>query len=267
MNYNYHTHHELCQHAEGTAEDYVKEAIKQGFKGIGISDHTPNPYFPLPERGYRMQMNDLPNYLKDVKTVKERYKEDIKVYTGLEVEYFPGYDQFYQHLLSETDYFILGQHYISDDNDIKKMYSAFGLKTKEQIHRYKDYVVEAINTGYFDIVAHPELYLFSYQTFDQDALEVAETIAKAAKEHNVLLEYNANGYRKKTVDTSLGVQHVYPRKEFWQVVKRVGAKTILSSDCHLPEFLYDDVIKRAEKDYHALQLIEVEQIPSLEKSE
>ncbi len=76
-------------------------------------------------------MTDLTTYFEDVKTVKERYKDQIKVYTGLEIEYFPGYDQFYQHLLADTDFFILGQHYISDDDDIKKMYSSFGLKTKD----------------------------------------------------------------------------------------------------------------------------------------
>jgi len=147
------------------------------------------------------------------------------------------------------------------------MYSSFGLKTKEQIHLYKRYVVNAIETGYFDVVAHPELYLYTYNTFDQDALEVAEAIILAAKKHNVLLEYNANGYRKKAVQTAIGKQYVYPRKEFWEVVKRLGAKTILSSDCHDPAFLYDDVIKQAEKDYHALELIEEEQLPSLKNNE
>jgi len=266
MKYNYHTHHELCQHAEGTAVDYVKEAIKQGFKGIGISDHTPNPYLPMPERGWRMQIEDLPYYLSDVKSAKETYKDQIEVYTGLEVEYFPGYRHFYQDLRSQTDYLILGQHYISDDDDIKKMYSSFGLKTKEQIHLYERYVIEAMESGFFDILAHPELYLFTYQTFDQDAKNIAYNIAKTAKEHNVLLEYNANGYRKKTVKTGKGIQHVYPRSEFWAIVKEVGTKTILSSDCHLPELLYDDTVKRAEEDYKKLGLNEVEELPSLKKT-
>lgn len=267
MNYNYHTHHELCQHAEGTAVDYVKEAVKIGLKGIGISDHTPNPYLPMPERGWRMQIEDLPYYLSDVKAAKDQYKDQIKVYTGLEVEYFPGYAQFYQDLRSKTDYMILGQHYISDDDDIKKMYSSFGLKTKEQIHIYERYLIEAIKSGFFDIVAHPELYLFTYQNFDEEARKIAYKIAKTAKEHNVLLEYNANGYRKKQVNTAYGLQHVYPRREFWEIVKEVGTKTIFSSDCHQPELLYDDIVQQAEKDYKALGLVEVEVLPSLQKSE
>ncbi|UKI50590.1 MAG: PHP domain-containing protein [Clostridium sp.] len=40
---NYHTHTKLCNHAEGMPSDYVEEAIRLGFKEIGMSDHNPIP--------------------------------------------------------------------------------------------------------------------------------------------------------------------------------------------------------------------------------
>ena len=40
---NYHSHIALCGHAVGTVEDYVKEAIRNGYEEIGISDHAPIP--------------------------------------------------------------------------------------------------------------------------------------------------------------------------------------------------------------------------------
>ena len=43
MKTNYHTHNYRCNHATGTASDYVEEAIKNGFSEIGISDHLPHP--------------------------------------------------------------------------------------------------------------------------------------------------------------------------------------------------------------------------------
>ena len=46
---DYHTHTKLCNHAFGMPIDYVKEAIKLGMKGIGISDHNPVPAFLYPE--------------------------------------------------------------------------------------------------------------------------------------------------------------------------------------------------------------------------
>ena len=43
MRSNYHTHTYRCNHATGTIEDYVKEAIKANIDEIGISDHLPHP--------------------------------------------------------------------------------------------------------------------------------------------------------------------------------------------------------------------------------
>ncbi len=38
---NYHTHLKLCGHASGMSEDYVKFAIANKIKELGISDHGP----------------------------------------------------------------------------------------------------------------------------------------------------------------------------------------------------------------------------------
>jgi histidinol-phosphatase (PHP family) len=42
MRTNYHTHHGICGHAFGTAEMYIKEAIKNKVKILGFSDHSPS---------------------------------------------------------------------------------------------------------------------------------------------------------------------------------------------------------------------------------
>ena len=57
---NYHTHLKLCNHAFGMPEDYIKEAIRLGMEGIGISDHNPVPAFLYPEA----YLNVLPNNMK-----------------------------------------------------------------------------------------------------------------------------------------------------------------------------------------------------------
>ena len=53
---NYHTHTFRCQHANGTVEDYVREAIAKGFDILGMSDHVPYPHY---EFGYRMPMAEI----------------------------------------------------------------------------------------------------------------------------------------------------------------------------------------------------------------
>ncbi len=41
---NYHMHTTRCGHATGTDREYVESAIRLGYKTIGFSDHTPQPF-------------------------------------------------------------------------------------------------------------------------------------------------------------------------------------------------------------------------------
>ena len=46
IEYNYHTHNYLCGHADGTVSDYVKVAVGNGLKSLGVSDHFAQPALP-----------------------------------------------------------------------------------------------------------------------------------------------------------------------------------------------------------------------------
>ena len=42
MPYSHHSHSgQFCKHASGTLEEVVKEAISQGFKVYGLTEHVP----------------------------------------------------------------------------------------------------------------------------------------------------------------------------------------------------------------------------------
>lgn len=41
QDFNYHSHTKRCGHAEGEDEAYVQEAIKNGYRYMGFSDHAP----------------------------------------------------------------------------------------------------------------------------------------------------------------------------------------------------------------------------------
>ncbi|MCK5762200.1 MAG: histidinol-phosphatase [Candidatus Izimaplasma sp.] len=256
MKANYHTHHYLCNHAQGNTEDYVKEAIKSGFKELGMSDHAPNPR--IADKDVRMKPSEFKLYLEDIEAAQEKYKGQIKILKGLEVEYFYDHDEYYDFLRKNVDYLIHGQHYISMTNQMDNLISGFALKTKEQIKKYATYMEEAIKSGYFDILAHPDLYLNSYEKFDKYAEDVAHRICKSAKKHNIILEYNATGYRRGGKNTENGYMPNYPRREFWKIVKEYECRTILGSDAHNPKYLYDDTVKKAEEDYINLDLNIVE---------
>lgn len=255
VNTNYHTHMYLCRHASGTIEDYVLEAINLGFKEIGFTDHA--PWDTLIDRSVRMNKSDYPIYLNDMNDAIKKYSETIKIYKGLEIEYFNGKDKIYEEYLKELDYLILGQHYIEMEQELVSVYRIGSI---EELTIYKDTVIKGMKTGYFKILAHPDLLLFGTKELSKDILMILEEIVLAAKKYNVLLEINANGIRKGRISVNGKTLYRYPREEFFMLAKKHEAKCIISSDAHKPEYLYDEAIENAVKFSRRLGLIVEEEL-------
>jgi histidinol-phosphatase (PHP family) len=255
MKANYHTHLHFCNHAEGNARDYVEEALKHNFEAIGISDHAPNKKLDDPH--VRMKPEQLIDYIKDIDAAIKQYGDKIKIYKGLEVEFFYNNDPYYKTLQDHLEYLVHGQHYISLTKNMHNLLSGFALSTKKEIKIYGEYLCDAMDSGYFDIMAHPDLYMCGYKDFDDTAREVAHQICKKALETNSILEYNGNGFNRRLHKTPQGLRRQYPRNEFWEIAKSYGVKTIFNSDCHSPENLYNQTIKEAELEYKKLGLNDV----------
>ena len=239
---NYHTHHELCKHAGGTAEDFIKEAIKLNMEVLGISDHAPS--YVLDET-FRMSWKEFPIYVEDVLKKKEKYKDQLDVQIGLEAEFLDPNMDYYDELLSKVDYLILGQHFIQKTKDTMK--STYDLDTPEDLKTYTKELINGMKSGKFVLIAHPDLFMFSYPKFDEHAKQVTIDLAEASIKYNIPLEFNANGIRRGEIKTPEGTRYYYPREDFWNVVKETGAEIVLSADAHSPKELYDFCIENALK--------------------
>lgn len=259
MKTNFHTHHELCGHARGTAEDYVKEALRHDFRELGFSDHAPNDDMGL---GFRMADDEFDVYLADIEEMQRKYHNRLTIYKGLEIEHWYHDPSYYDRFLNRVDYLILGQHHTSIDKSDTDLISSFALTTPDQIKAYGRTICDGMRTGRYDIVAHPELYLNSYLVFDETAEAVAHLICSCAEQTGVILEYNANGYRKASDPNA----RPYPRPEFWAIVEQYDIRTILSSDCHTPEQLHDDTIDIAEEAYLRWNTTRIESYASIKNN-
>ena len=91
MKTNYHTHTTRCHHATGSDEEFVLSAIKGGYQEIGFSDHTPWKYHTNYISDIRMLPEELPGYVESLRSLQEKYKNQISIKIGLECEYFPEY--------------------------------------------------------------------------------------------------------------------------------------------------------------------------------
>ena len=241
---NYHTHTYLCHHAKGTIEDYVLKAIDLGFTDLGISDHG-----PLDNAGFiRMTLDEFYNkYIPEFKNCKEKYK-NINLYLGLEMEYFYGRDSYYKELLNSCDYLILGNHYYSgfihkDDT------SSYACNTIDRLEEYVKLIEDALSTGFFKILAHPDIFLAGYPIWDSNVEEAVRRICLACVKNYVYLECNCNGYTKGEKDFKEFKDYMYPNYHFFKIASEYkNLEFIVSSDAHNPE----DLDKNLSRGYELL---------------
>lgn len=233
MKTNYHTHNYRCNHATGTVEDYVLEAINAGFDEIGISDHMPHPgkYFATSSR---MSYDDLDNYFNDINKAIELYGNKISIKKSMECEYFKDYNYLYEELIDKfkVDYLVLGVHFLPYKGELT--YIGKVDFTPEVLEGYIDFVIESMESGYFNYIAHPDLFGMQYLNWDEHTIKASRRIFEKAEELNIALELNINGLRRSKLLYNNGERYQYPHKDFWILSKEYNVDIIIGIDAHNP---------------------------------
>ena len=229
-----HNHTPLCNHAEGSIEEYIESAIKKGTKIFGFSDHAPMDFDPQ----YRMKFEEMQEYEAHVLAAKEKYKDKITILLGYEVDYLKGHmDE--RVLNAAVDYLIGSVHFIDgwgfDNPEFIGRYESEDID--EIWQKYFDTIEEMAKSGLFDIVGHLDLIkVFKFMP-KKEIKEIAKNALLAIKEADMVLEINVAGYRKP-------VAEAYPSKELLQEAFKLEIPITFSSDAHKPEQvgLYNDEV-------------------------
>ncbi|MBQ7276233.1 MAG: hypothetical protein IJS58_03185 [Bacilli bacterium] len=238
-------------------KDYCDVAVNTDIKILGFSDHgpLPNSFYNLGD-GYdesRMDFEVLKNeYLPDFEKSKEEFKDELILEKGLEMEYVPGHDDYYQNLLDYVDYLILGEHWIKDPfNDSGRLY--YSKLDYSNVMYYAKDVEKALDSKLFKIIAHPDIFLSNYvskngimRELDEEAYKAMELIVDACVRNDCLIEFNLNGitrgkYYNKYNDS---FDYTYPRIEFFDIVVKKGGKVIFGCDAHDPFRLNHNLLER-----------------------
>ena len=242
---NYHTHTTRCGHAEGTEEEYILTALRCGYKVLGFSDHTPWAYAtPGFVSRIRMLPSQLDDYVLTLRGLREKYADKLHIRIGLEAEYFPAYLGWLREETERLDieYLILGCHYDTTDEQDARASRFGGSPSTAHGRRYAEQVVEALETGLYRYLAHPDLFLNRVTAFDADAEKACRDICAAAARLDIPLEYNMAGLTLQgRPDGSLG----YTRDEFWRIAAEYPVKAIVGCDAHAPSEL--DVVPAIEE--------------------
>lgn len=233
---NLHTH-SIYDDGKDSPEEMVLTAIEKGFSSIGFSGHSHYaPYI------YSMTPENTLVYKAEIARLKEKYKEKIDIYCGLEMEMVSDND------LTGYDYVIGSVHYtdcngtpICLDLNIRQVHQAiddyFGGDGMAYARAYYKTLAQLPQYGSFDIVGHfdlitkfteiTDLFDVNSKEYLTAARECAEALAGKIPYFEVNTGAMARGWRKTP----------YPALPIMKMLKELGFGAIISSDCHVREKL------------------------------
>jgi len=252
-----HIHTYRCGHATGTDEEYVKCAIKAGFKTLGFSDHA---FFPnIVHEHMRGNYSELDDYINSVLSLRKKYRRKIDIKLGFEIEYQENFYGFYRFLLQEKgfDYLILGQHLVYDAKG-KPVYYYNGLDDIDGIRQYKDDLIKGMETGLFLYVCHPDIFMTDVTKITPEIEEVCKDICEASIKYDIPLELNLGGFGYANLHSQLKGTNPYPNHYFWEIASKYHVKCVIGIDAHRPQDLIDNKLDFAYEfiRVHNLNLVE-----------
>ncbi len=239
---NYHSH---CSFCDGRApfEEFVKEAIRQGFYSYGVSSHAPLP-FPTQ---WTMEWEQMEAYLDEFNNLRQKYADEIELYVGLEIDYLnkesnPSVARFTELPL---DYRIGSVHLLYDaagevvDIDCspavfkERVDRHFNGDVLRVVRMYFDRLFRMVELGGFDILGHADKMHYNASCYHPGLLDEPwyEALMKdyfsLVASRGYLVEINTKAY------DSLGT--FYPNSRYWELMKEYQIKILVNSDAHYPE--------------------------------
>ena len=249
-NSNFHSHCSFCD-GRGRPEDFLKFAVANHFRAYGFSSHSPLPF----ETDWNMSKKDMPDYLKEIGRLKNKYAAEIEAYLGLEIDYldktYHAAIPYFQRL--PLDYRISSIHFLTcatplvEENTvcIDGSYRKFAEGLKNHFGGNIRYMTEfffassmqMVETGGFDIVGHiDKIYMNGSKTpgFDMQAdwyqkpfLKLLDCVA----EKGFIIEVNCKYQTKKG--------QTFPHVTSYKELKKRNIPIIVNSDCHDPRLVDD----------------------------
>lgn len=245
-----HIHTPYCNHGtKDPLEDYVKKALEVGLTEMSFTEHLPLLHgIPgvtdefLDESG--MYIDNIMDYINDVKILKEKYKNSIKINIGFEVDYFEGYEDKTIALLNKygayIDDSILSTHFVKyEDNfyavdmleDFSRLLEKVG--SLEKVYDlYFNTVLKSINSdlgmykpkriGHITLVRRfAEKFPHEYKN-----IELFSRVIEELKHKDYEIDYNTAGLRKELCGET------YPSGIFLEIIDKNNIRKIYGSDSH-----------------------------------
>ena len=257
----YHAHTTFCD-GRDSAEDMVKAAIKLGLSEIGFSGHAPMPF----ANNWCMTKEDERAYFKTVTDLKEKYKDKIRIFAGVEFDiYSSPSDIPYDYVIGSVHHVVKDGVYLTVDESKetthRNVMHYYGGDAYSYVEDYYDTVSKLYEATRCDIIGHFDLVT---KFIDVDPLFSEEHPRYIyAREHALssllktpaVFEVNTGGIYRGYRDVT------FPSLELAGEIYSRGGKLVINSDTHSVksiDFMLSDVAT-------ALELENVEYFTAMEQ--
>ena len=220
-------------------EEIVLKAIEKGFDSIGFSEHT---YMDFSDYPYQMKVEEMPKYKSEICSLKEKYKNQIEIFCGLEYELFSEVP------VNDFDYLIGSVHYLDFNGKklgfdgglqeasdfINENFDGDGLKFAK---KYFETLLLLPQKHNFDILGH-----FDLLTKTNELRPFLDVTSKEYLNYGYEAIHNLKGkiplFEVNTGAIARGFRtSPYPQIEFIREFKNCGFGAIITSDCHNKDFI------------------------------
>ncbi len=221
---DYHMHSTFSD-GRSAPEDYIEPALAAGLSEIGFSEHLT---LFREQEDWNMNPLNVSSYIKYLESLRDS-TDNIKIRTGLEVDYFAGRENEIRDFLTPLplDYIIGSVHYLGEKTvDVGPEFYE-GKNIDNLFTSYFESVGTAVASGIFDIIGHCDLIrIYGYKpSFDQEP--VYRKLARTMKRHDVVFEVNTNGRNRPLAD-------FYPDRRFLNIFREENVPVCVNSDAHMP---------------------------------
>ena len=237
---DFHNHTNFSADCNSTPESMIEKAIDLGLSYLCTTDHM-DPDMHCAGLDFTFDLNQ---YFDKHLELKERYKNQITLLTGIELGLQPHISETLSDILNSGTFdFVIGSAHVCDQMDPYFPEYWEGKTEHEGTHRYFEYILECIEAFQnFDVFGHIDYVVrygptkaenYSYQKYK----EIIDEILKSLVSKNIGLELNTAGLK-------YGLGFAHPHTDILKRYKELGGEIItVGSDGHLPEHLAYDFDK------------------------
>lgn len=251
---DYHMHTGVTVDARMTESDACAQAVARGIREIAFTNHI-----MLNQPDYLMTVEACQAHYERIQACQKQY-HNLKILLGLEMDYYPGREQDVAHTLQEYTRLlgrpfdlVLGSVHELNGVFFSNQHQAPALyQDRDVVELYCEYfavATQAVRSGLFDIMAHPDL--IKKYTFDLTPPVPFEKYRQAVEPYVEALLETGTGMELNTKGMKLKVSEPYPSLALLELYLARAASSgrqpvlTLGSDAHAAVDVADHVLEAA----------------------